>query len=137
MYIMDNGNDPPARIPFLKISDEKHDSNKQWPNNDSTSDSTSNTVARDDFTKLRRYYCWAEKLMLRRNWALQTKPAIRYMLVCTFKLSQFLAHYNVTSVASQTNFSFSTAHTKEKMSLARDTSLRGMVLANIAIKSLV
>ena len=24
-----------------------------------------------------RYYCWAEKLMLRRNWALQKKPAIR------------------------------------------------------------
>ena len=29
---MDNGNDPPARIPFLEISDEKHDSNKYWPN---------------------------------------------------------------------------------------------------------
>ena len=28
---MDNGNDPPARIPFLEISDEKHDSNKLWP----------------------------------------------------------------------------------------------------------
>ena len=27
---MDNDNDPPARIPFLEISDEKHDSNKQW-----------------------------------------------------------------------------------------------------------
>ena len=25
---MDNGNDPPARIPCLEISDEKHDSNK-------------------------------------------------------------------------------------------------------------
>ena len=28
---MDNGDDPPARIPFLKISDKKHDSNKLWP----------------------------------------------------------------------------------------------------------
>ena len=25
MCTMDNGNDPPARIPFLEISDEKHD----------------------------------------------------------------------------------------------------------------
>ena len=24
MCIMDNGNNPPARIPFLEISDEKH-----------------------------------------------------------------------------------------------------------------
>ena len=28
---MDNGNDPPACISCLEISDEKHDSNKQWP----------------------------------------------------------------------------------------------------------
>ena len=28
MCIMDNGNDPPARTPFLEISDEKHNSNK-------------------------------------------------------------------------------------------------------------
>ena len=27
---MDNGNDSPAHIPCLEISDEKHDSNKQW-----------------------------------------------------------------------------------------------------------
>jgi len=26
--IMDNGNDPPARIPYLEISDEKHDFTK-------------------------------------------------------------------------------------------------------------
>ena len=29
---MGNGNDPPARIPYLEISDEKHDFTKQWPN---------------------------------------------------------------------------------------------------------
>ena len=29
---MDNGNDPLARVPCLQIFDEKHDSNKQWPN---------------------------------------------------------------------------------------------------------
>ena len=27
-----------------------------------------------------RYYCWAENLMLRRNWALQTKPAVQYLI---------------------------------------------------------
>ena len=31
MCIMGNGNDPPARIPSWKFSDEKHESNKQWP----------------------------------------------------------------------------------------------------------
>ena len=30
---MGNGNDPPACIPYLEISDEKHDFTKQWPNN--------------------------------------------------------------------------------------------------------
>ena len=29
----------------------------------------------------RRYYCWTEKLMLRRNWASQKKPAIWYLWV--------------------------------------------------------
>ena len=56
--------------------------------NDLTSDSTSHVIACDDFTRSRnllcrynnrRYYCWAEKLMLRRNWALWTKPTIRYL----------------------------------------------------------
>ena len=44
------------------------------------------TIVRDDFMRshnlviglLRRYYCWEEKLMLHRNCALQTKPAVRY-----------------------------------------------------------
>ena len=57
--------------------------------NDSTSNSTSHAIARDDFTRPRslvagylhrynncRYYCWAEKLMLCRIWTLQTKPTI-------------------------------------------------------------
>ena len=30
---MDNGNDLPTHIPCLEISDKKHDSNKQCPNN--------------------------------------------------------------------------------------------------------
>ena len=56
-------------------------------NNDSTSDSTSHAIAHDDFTRLQSLvagdiiiadisYCWAEKLMLCRNWTLQTKPTI-------------------------------------------------------------
>ena len=28
-----------------------------------------------------RYYCWAEKLMLHRNWALQAKPAVHYVAI--------------------------------------------------------
>ena len=44
------------------------------------------TIVRDDFMRsrnlviglLRRYYYWEEKLMLHKNWALQTKPAVRY-----------------------------------------------------------
>ena len=56
-----------------------------YSNNDLTSDLTSHAIARDDFTRsctslgnrlLRRYYCWAEKLMLHRNWALQTLYSI-------------------------------------------------------------
>ena len=31
MCIMGNGNDPPARIPSWNFSDEKHESNKKWP----------------------------------------------------------------------------------------------------------
>ena len=56
-----------------------------YSDNDSTSDSTSHTIqgACDDFTDqviglLSRYYCWADKLMLCRNWASQTKPTVRY-----------------------------------------------------------
>ena len=58
-------------------------------NNDSTLDSTSHATAHDNFTRpcrlvagyLHRYnncrcYCWAEKLILCRNWTLQTKPTI-------------------------------------------------------------
>ena len=59
--------------------------------NDSTLDSTLHAIACEDFTRSRnlvigllhrynscRYYCWAEKLILRRNWASQTKSTIRY-----------------------------------------------------------
>ena len=65
-----------------------------YSNNDSTSDSTSHVIACDDFTRSRnlvigllcrynnrRYYCWTEKLMLHRNWGLQTKLAIRYVCI--------------------------------------------------------
>ena len=68
-------------------------SHRIYSNNDSTLDSTLQAIniVHDDFTRPhnlvkgllckynnRRYYCRAEKLMLRRNWASQTKSAIWY-----------------------------------------------------------
>ena len=60
-----------------------------YSTNDLTFDSTLHAIACDDFTRSRnlvigllhrynncRYYCWAEKLMLCRNWASQTKHAV-------------------------------------------------------------
>ena len=60
-----------------------------YSNNDFTSDSISHAIAHNDFSRShnlvigllrrynnRRYYSWTEKLMLYRNWASQTKPAV-------------------------------------------------------------